>query len=210
MFIRIGGVPGVGKTTVINEIVKKSSRLGLPVVKVKGAEYLMDILGLSTYDELRQVPEQDRALARPEMYRRMYEDDRNDPNTIRLRDAHFSLWQNGSGFVYFPVLEEDRKQMLSMVCLTAPDTTIFERRRNDGRSDRSLDNDTIQKELMKESEVAKEQATSLGINLVQVENVGNVSGVCIQVVRETMDGFEFQQELLRELSEMASNKERSY
>lgn len=63
---------------------------------------------------------------------------------------------------------------------------------------------------MKESEVAKEQATSLGINLVQVENVGNVSEVCVKVVRETMGRFKFQQELLRELSEMASNKERSY
>lgn len=208
MFIRIGGVPGVGKTTVINEIVEKSSRLGLPVVKVKGAKYLMDILGVTTYEQLREIPEQERAQARPEMYRRMYEEDYKDPNTIRLRDAHFSLWQNGSGFVYFPALEWDRKQMLSMVCLTAPYTVIYERRRNDGRSDRSLDKDTIQKELMKELEVAKEQAAFLGTNLVQVENVGNVTRVCMQVVRETMNGFEFQQELLRELSGMPSNKER--
>lgn len=210
MFIRIGGVPGVGKTTVINEIVEKSSRLGLPVVRVKGAEYLMDILGVSTYEQLREISEQERAKARPEMYRRMYEEDLSDPNTIRLRDAHFSLWQNGSGFVYFPVLEKDRKQMLSMVCLTAPDTTIYERRRNDGRSDRSLDSGVIQKELMMELKVAKEQAASLGINFVQVENVGNVSEVCIKVVGETMNRFEFQQELLRELSEMPSSKERFY
>jgi len=109
MFIKIGGVPGVGKTTVISEIVEKSSQLGLPIVKVKGAEYLLDVLGVSTYEQLRQVPEQERAQARSEMYRRMYEDDRNDPSTIRLRDAHYSLWQDGSGFVNFPLLEEDKR-----------------------------------------------------------------------------------------------------
>lgn len=208
MFIRIGGVPGVGKTTVINEIVEKSLQLGLPVVRVKGAEYLMDILGVSTYEQLREVPEQERAQARPEMYKRMYENDRNDPNTIRLRDAHFSLWQDGFGFVDFPALEEDKSQMLSMVCLTAPETTIYERRRNDSRSDRALEIGIIQKELTKELEVAREQANSLGIDLVQIENIGDISEVCVRVVMETMSGFEFQRDLIRELSGKTFGKER--
>lgn len=210
MFIRIGGVPAVGKTTVINEIVEKSLRLDIPVVKVKGAKYLMDILGVSTHEQLREISEQERAQARPEMYRRMYEDDRNDPNTIRLRDAHFSLWQNESGFVNFPLLEEDKKQMLSLVCLTAPETTIYERRRTDGRSDRTLEIDTIQREIIRELELAREQARSLGINLVQIENVGDISEVCVRVVRETMGRFNFQQELLRELSGKTISRERSY
>lgn len=208
MFIRIGGVPGVGKTTVIDEIVKKSSRLGFPVVKVKGAEYLMNILGVSTYEQLRRISEKERAQARPEMYRKMYEEDRNDPGTIRLRDAHFSLWQDGSGFVDFPILEEDKRQMLSIVCLTAPETTIHERRKNDNRSDRALDKDIIQKELTRELEVAREQTNYLGINLVQVENIGDISTVCVKVVRETMGEFEFQQELLSELTGRTSHKER--
>lgn len=210
MFIRVGGVPGVGKTTVINEIVEKSSRLGLPVVKIKGAKYLMNVLGVSSYEDLRQVPEQDRAQARPEMYRRMYEDDRKDPNTIRLRDAHYSLWQDGSGFVQFPTLEEDREQMLSMVCLTASEDIILERRRNDGRSDRALDGVVIKRELAKEMEVARKQAESLDINLIQVENVGKISLVCASIVKKTMDGFDFQQELLRELSGLTLSKERAY
>jgi len=208
MFIRIGGVPGVGKTTIINEIVEKSSRLNLPIVKVKGAEYLMDILGISTYEQLRRIPEKERAQARPEMYIRMYKEDRNDPNTIRLRDAHYSLWQNGSGFVDFPIQEEDKKQMLSMVCLTASETTIYERRKNDCRSDRSLEINIIQKELLRELQVAREQAKIIGIDLVQIENTGNISEVCAKVVRETMGGFEFQGELLRELSGRALSKER--
>jgi adenylate kinase len=208
MFIRIGGVPGVGKTTVINEIVKKSSRLSAPVVKVKGAEYLMDILGISTYEQLRGISEQERAQARPEMYKRMYEEDRNDPSTIRLRDAHFTLWQNGSSFVEFPVLEEDKRQMLSMVCLTAPVATIYERRKVDGRSDRALEGDIIQKELTRELEVAGRQADLVGINLVQVENIGDIPTVCAKIVRKTMGGFEFQQELLSELLEGTSHKER--
>lgn len=199
MFIRIGGVPGVGKTTIIDKIVEESSRLGFPIVKVKGAKYLMDIFGVLTYEQLRGISEQERALARPEMYRRMYEEDRNDPNTIRLRDAHFTLWQGGSGFTDFPLLVEDREQMLSMVCLTAPEDAVYERRKRDGRPDRALERGIIREELTRELEIAVEQANCLGINLVQIENVGDISTVCAKVVMEGMGKFEFQYELLREL-----------
>jgi adenylate kinase len=208
MFIRIGGIPGVGKTTIINEIVEKSSQLKIPVVKIKGAEYLMNVLDVSSYDELRQIPEQVRAQARPEMYRRMYEDDNKDPNTIRLRDAHYSLWQDESGFIQFLSLEEDKKQMLSMVCLTASEDTILQRRRDDGRSDRNLDIDIIRRELIEESKSAKEQAESLGINLVQVENIGEISLVCANIVERTMGRFDFKQDLLRGLLERSPAKER--
>lgn len=172
MFIRIGGVPGVGKTTVINEIVETSSRLGLPVEKVKGADYLLNILGITSYEDLRKLPEEVRCAARSEMFRRMYEDDRADPQTIRLRDAHFTLVDPKNGeTVIFPLMPEDKEQILSMVVLTANPETILSRRIADkDRQDRMICLGSIIREQNTEIKVAQSQSQELGIKLVAIDN----------------------------------------
>ncbi len=210
MFIRVGGVPGVGKTTVIDRIVGASKQLGLPVVKVKGANYLMKALGISSLDELRRVPEEVKAAVRPQMYRWMYEEDLGDPCTVRLRDAHFSLYHDDGSVTEFPVLDDDRRQMLSMVCLVAPPAAIYQRREVDinSRSDRPLDLGLIKRELATEISIARQQANSLGFNLVEVENTGNIQQACRLVVERTLNKYDFQLELLRELSRTSSSLER--
>jgi hypothetical protein len=50
----------------------------------------------------------------------------------------------------------------------------------------------------------------LGVNLVQLENVGEIPLVCASVVEKTMGRFDFQQELLRELSGRTFSRERAY
>ncbi|MBN1168552.1 AAA family ATPase [Candidatus Woesebacteria bacterium] len=197
-FIRVGGPKGVGKSTIIKEIVGASERLGLPVQKVKGGDHLLDILGVSSYDELRMLPEEVREAARPEMYRRMYEEDRGDPDTIRLRDAHYVMWGKNNDGIVCPTQPEDKEQMLAMVCLTAPLDVIYQRRVFDGREDRHFDENLIKIEIETELEIARCQSREIGCPLVVIENTGNIQESCASLVRETMGGLPYQQELLRE------------
>ena len=208
MFIRVGGVPCVGKTTIINRIVEASEKLGAPVVKVKGGDYLLDILGVSSYDELREIPESVRLTARPEMYRKMYTEDREDPVTIRLRDAHYSLWQKDCGFVYFPAQEEDRNQLLSMVCISAPSEVVLSRRLCDRREDRSYEVEIISQEINTELETARAQSMKLGHELVLIDNIGDISSSCRKLVEATMSQFPFKQELEGELLNGDCSRER--
>lgn len=186
MFIRIGGVPGVGKSTVIRKITEAAKWCGLPVEKVKGGDYLLRLAGVSSYDELRKLPEDYRASLRPEMYRLMYEEDRNNPGVIRLRDAHFSLIDPESGkTVLFPVFPEDKEQMLGMVILTADPEVILQRRTLDkDREDRSLDLEVIKREQEIELATATAQAKELGQELAVVDNSMLGLGVYKEIINK--------------------------
>ena len=92
MFIKVGGPNGSGKTTVTTQLEELGRSFGLSIERVKGGDILLALANVATYDELRRIPEEVRAGLRPEMYRIMYEMDRNDPGTIRVRDAHFTLF----------------------------------------------------------------------------------------------------------------------
>ncbi len=172
MFIRIGGAPGVGKSTLINKLVEIANKNNLPVKRVKGGDYLLKLAGVSSYDELRKLPEEYRASLRPEMYRLMYEEDRRKPEVVRLRDAHFSLIDPETGkIVIFPVLPEDSGQMLSMVLLRAnPEVILARRTQQRDRIDRYFDLETIKKEQEVEIGIASSQAKDLGKELVIVDN----------------------------------------
>lgn len=172
MFIRIGGVPGVGKTTVIDALFEASKSHGLPIARVKGGDYLLKLAGVKTYDELRKMPEEYRASLRPEMYRLMYEEDRKSPEIFRLRDAHFTLLDQESGkTVTFPVFPEDKDQMFSMIVLTADPKVIISRRSLDhDRPDRYLDPKTIEQELEIEIDAAMAQAKEIDIPLSVIDN----------------------------------------
>lgn len=200
MFIRIGGIPGVGKSSIINTVSELSHDLKLPVERVKGGDYLLRLAGVATYDELRKLPEEYRASLRPDMYRLMYEDDRKDPSIIRLRDAHFSLLEEGqTKIVEFPNQVEDKYQLHNLVLVVADPETILARRKQDiGRSDRSLDIAKIEYEQLIEEEVAKRQASELQMELIIINNSGILNEVCWQLVhrsfpegqlRRTLEGY---------------------
>jgi len=89
MFVYIGGVPGVGKTTVIAKVEELARERKIKMEKIKGAPILCELVGVATVAELRALPESVRRALRPEMNRRIYELDRADPGTIRLADGHF-------------------------------------------------------------------------------------------------------------------------
>lgn len=175
MFIRVGGIPGVGKSTVIANIVKLANYSGLPIERVKGGDYLLKLANVSTYEELRALPEDYRASLRPKMYRQMYDDDRKTLSIIKLRDAHYSLVDLETGkVIIFPLLPDDVEQMLSMVLLKASPQIILDRRRLEvNRNDRYLNLDLIRREQYVEEETAAHQAASLGKELIIVDNSEN-------------------------------------
>ncbi len=173
MFIRIGGVCGSGKTTLVSALANIAKDLRLPIQAVKGGDILLQLAGVSTYDELRALPEDIRASLRPEMYRYMYEIDRRTPNILRLRDAHFTLIENEQ-VVQCPCVAEDRTQMYALVLLTASPETILGRRLCDtNRPDRNLELRHIREELEIEASEAHRQseATGLPLKIIKSENL---------------------------------------
>src|SRR3989344_2389004 len=192
MFIRIGGIPGVGKSTIIANMTKIANECGLPIERIKGGDYLLRLAHVSTYEELRALPEEFRASLRPEMYRQMYEDDRKTSGIIKLRDAHYSLVDSETGkVIIFPLLPEDGEQMLSMVLLVASPEVILERRKLEAsRNDRYLDLALIRKEQETEKETAISHAASLGRELIIIDN-SESNGMSVyreMIVRAFPDG----------------------
>lgn len=190
MFIKIGGVPAAGKTTISKILVDCLRTAGYEAEAVHGAKILADVLGVSA-DELRRLPKEVRETARPEMFKRMYEEDRNRPRRIWVRDAHFSLYEPTVGnFTIFPIQEGDQQQMKAMVVLEVPAEIIRERRLLDGRQrqDRVLNPKIIGQEIDRELTVAREQSLALLIPLITIGNYEKApQEVCADIVQRLKD-----------------------
>lgn len=187
MFIKVGGPNGSGKTTITTRLEELGKNMGLRVERVKGGDILLKLAGVNSYDELRQIPEETRAALRPEMYRRMYEVDRNDPLTIRFRDAHFALFDPAlSKFVEAGLQDGDEDQMLMIVVLTPSKDEIISRRLKDkDRIDRSLDPLLIDLEIATELQFARKQAQEIGVRLLELPNCdGRVDETVLEIIRE--------------------------
>ena len=129
MFIQIGGIPGVGKTTINKNVEYLAKKHYLKVERVSGPNILRELAGVATIEEMRALPEEVRASLRPEMYRRLYEADRNDINTIRLVDGHFIFFDiKGEKYGVQPIHPEDKEQMLAMAVITADPEIVLQRR----------------------------------------------------------------------------------
>ena len=134
---------------------------------------LRELAGVATIEEMRALPEEVRASLRPEMYRRLYEADRNDINTIRLVDGHFIFFDiKGEKYGVQPIHPEDKEQMLAMAVITADPEIVLQRRLKDAsvRSDRQLNLDFIRNEQRMELEVAHSHARILSIPLAIINN----------------------------------------
>ena len=174
MFLRIGGIPAVGKTTVAGLLVDELRAVGLDADTVHGANILAEILGVKK-SQLSQIPEETKAAAREEMYRRIYEADAQSPNRLVVRDAHYCMRDLGTGdFVECPLQPGDKNQMALMMLLISPETEIARRRQEDlsKRPDRPLDLAIIRQEAEFELATAKRQAETLGIPLLLFQNDG--------------------------------------
>ena len=153
MFEYIGGVSGVGKTTVVTQTEKLARKCGIRMEKIKGSLILCELASVVTVAELRALPESVRRALRPEMNRRLYELDRSDPEVIRLADGHFVYFDiEGKEYGIRQIQTWDKEQMLAMAVIVANPYTILCRRLKDAhdRHDRKRNIDfLIQEQTMR-------------------------------------------------------------
>lgn len=181
MFVYVGGVPAVGKTSIITEVEKLAKRQGISLERTIGTDILCELAGVATVAELRRLPEEMRRKLRPEMNRRIYERDRFDPSTIRVCDGHFCFFDiEGEEYGKRQIQPWDKEQMKAFIVVLANAQTILQRRIKDGveRPDRQCDLAFIKREQQIEVQIAIDQAQKLGIP------VGFLINGCKQSVAE--------------------------
>lgn len=161
--IRVGGIYGVGKTTVIDEsleyIIKKYN---VTIPKIKGSEIMARILGVH-YDLLPEQP----AIARRQARKLMYEEIAKIPYGIR--DGHFSVITEQKEFE-FPQSDIDKMCVGALVVITATAPVIAKRRAALGRAHRSTHITDILTHQDVEVKAAKELSKSLDIPLYVIDN----------------------------------------
>jgi len=196
MFVYIGGVPGIGKTTVVTEVEELARKRKIKMEKIKGAPILCELAGVATVAELRSLPEEVRRALRPEMNRRLYEFDRADPGTIRLADGHFVYFDiEGREYGTRQIQPWDREQTIAIAVVIASPNSILSRRLKDTRErpDRKHDINFLIQEQKMEIDVAVSQATELGIPFCFIRNEGSES----PTAAETLLSFCIHQALCR-------------
>jgi len=196
MFIYIGGVPGVGKTTVVTEVEELARKRKIKMEKTKGAPILCELASATTIAELRALPESVRRALRPEMNRRLYELDRADPRTIRLADGHFVYFDvEGKEYGVRQIQPWDKKQMIAIAVIVASPDNVLDRRLKDAddRPDRKNNINFLIQEQKMEIDIAVSQATELGIPFCFIRNEGNES----PTAAETLFSFCVHQALCR-------------
>lgn len=169
MLVYFGGIPGVGKTQLINEIVTSTANTSLPYVKVDAAGIFCEIAEVDNVVALRALPESTRGALRPSVHRKIFEIDTKDSATIRLIDGHYSILDiEGRVYGYPPIETWNREQLLGMFLLTAEAPAIYSRRQADLwlRTDRQVSISSIANELAVESEQAHLVAKQLSKPLI--------------------------------------------
>lgn len=173
MIIYVGGISGVGKTTIIREVISKAQEECIRMETTKGIELLCDLTGVKTMKDLRSVPEETKRSFRSEMYEQIYETDRKDITTIRIADGHFCLFdEKTENCVPCFIQPQNREQLLFFLVIIANPKSILRMITNDklSRPDRSLDIDFIERNQEIEVKTAFNQAQEIGIPIEILEN----------------------------------------
>ncbi len=130
MFVYIGGVPGVGKTTVIKKIVEMSRENDLNIQGLREKDILCQISSVKTAQEYANLPMKTRAEAREKMIDHFYRIDRQDLSTIRIRDDHFTAPDKNDIYWTRPLEKKDKIHMLAFVVIIDGISSILHRRIN--------------------------------------------------------------------------------
>ena len=181
MIIRVGGIPGVGKTTIVNELLTITQDKGFLVKEAPVRETLRELAGVKTIEEYRALPEETRGSFYPEMEKRIYQLDRVYPNQLWIHDSHFSFFSHKTGqYNIRPIQLEDYKQLLAIVVVAANPSVICDRRIKDfsTRSDRHLHSvKTLNERQEYEIKVAQLQAEQLKVPIKILRNNDNDSTI---------------------------------
>lgn len=119
MFIYVGGVPGVGKTTVVKNAVELAKRYNLSLQEVNEKKLLCQITDVSSPKEYAQLSQEIRAKARRQMVAQLYELDKKDLATIRIRDDHFAAPKEDGSYWIRPLEPADKIHMLGFAIVVS-------------------------------------------------------------------------------------------
>jgi adenylate kinase len=205
MFIKIGGVSGSGKTTVVPLFVSRLEELGYRTERIKGGEIMAASLGLSDPHELDNMhPEEVLKKVRIEAYLQLYQKDRKEIPTIRVRDGHYTVVQRdelGSISInQVDLMPGDFTQMGALFILEPSREIIVARRVLDAidRIDRNIDDLVLLDDEMRlERQTAEKQAASLGIGLNIFENETDPNQTCYLMCQALQENPRFNLEAFR-------------
>ena len=174
MLVRIGGIAGIGKTTIIKELLVIGQESGLPIREAPLREILRELAGVKTVEEYKALSEEIRGSFYPESERQIYELDRVNPSTVWVHDGRFAYFNQKSGeYRIRPVVHDDSERLLAIAILVAKPEVILSRRIKDYpiRNDRHLlDVDSLKARQEKEVMVALLQAKEIGVPIRILSN----------------------------------------
>jgi len=203
MLIYIAGIPGVGKTTIINNLIEKLNLTAHKSISVRGLPILCKLAGNISPDEFRKLPDNIREKYRPEMFKTIYNEDLNDPLTIRILDGHFAYYEaNSMEYSIRPINKEDYQQMKAIFVITSKPEKILERRNQDNekRKDRTLSLEHIKEQ--EEIEIAEsiKQAKELKIPLLFISNNSDINNVVNEIYFELIKLSLFRDEIINSIA----------
>lgn len=177
MFVYVGGIPGVGKTTVIQKTVELARGNNFSLQSLNEKQILYQITGVKSLEEYAQLPREIRAEARRRIVAHLYEMDKEDPTTLRIRDDHFTAPNEDDSYWVRQLEDTDKIHMLAFVVIVAEPEIILLRRitRNFIPIDSNFFKlDAIVQHQKLEIQVASLQAEQLQIPLKILNNEGRV------------------------------------
>lgn len=155
--VRVGGVHGVGKSTLIKKALEIS---GINAPVIKGSEIMADYLKISP-ESLPFIGKQDRGKAREYMYEQF------SSFTYGIRDGHFCVYSD-QGYE-FPANNKEKMSVTAAVVIVASPLQILFRRRRVVRR-RPLSIFSIIKQQKYEIRAANSYAQKNGIKFYKVRN----------------------------------------
>ncbi len=165
MFVYVGGIPGVGKTTIIKKSIELAKRENFPLQGLEEKKTLCQITGVSSAEEYAKLPLQIRIQARKQLVEIFYKIDTQDPVTIRIRDDHFTT-PNEDGTYWIRSLNQlDKLHMLAFVVIIAEPNIILRR-----RLDRKLL--SLEPNYLNLNEISRHQEIEVKITSSQAEYLG--------------------------------------
>lgn len=185
MIIYIGGISGVGKTTIIENVEKIAKREKLDIRRAKVKEALRDLAGVKSVKEYRKLPEDLRYSLHQKAIKIIYEEDLKNSRIVYLYDGRFSLLNRKCGNEEMRLIQKDDfDHLIAVIVLTASPDTILARRIIDSkiRKDRHIDDVCFMKKRQcNEIKAAQIYSKVLGIPLNIVQNEGEILMVAKKV-----------------------------
>lgn len=175
-----GGLPGVGKTTVITMAMEKLRKKGHDAVVVTLGSFMLDEarkLGITDRDQMRKLPLKEQKTLQSKAAQRISE----LKNELVFVDTHFFI-KTAEG--YFPGLPLDVLQLLlpsQVVLVQAPVKEIVARRLKDGSRQRDPESEAeVEEELSLSREFLVVAAATTGATMTIVNNRENRSNEAVE------------------------------